>query len=271
MAERAVSIAFSLSLVAVRTNARALFPVPLLFWLAGTALVSCLGLLVSASRSGLAGVAIAEMVVFVMAPLVGLNVRRVAVIGLASATVLGAALMASSEYEGLDRLSIKMDEVETDYRAGKNWPLFLPVIMANPWGVPRSAYDAEFIGRAQNDRAVQMYNKAIRENAGYEPHNFFLTSSIYLGLPAALAFGLFYVLALYRAGRVLISCHSSAQESWYLLCALGANIALFVHASFHNASPLLGEMRGWMWLGFLVALTRLVSQNFHSQRRALPI
>ncbi len=255
------AIAFSLSLVAVRTKERALASLPLLLWLAGTALVSCLGLLVSASRSGLAGVAIAEMVVFVMAPLVGLNVRRIATISLVAAVVLGAALMVYSELEGMDRLSVKIDEVEDDYRAGKNWSLFLPVIAANPWGVPRSAYDAGFIGQSRNDRAVQLYLKATRENAGFDPHNFFLTSCIYFGLPTALAFGLFYVLVLYRAGRVLISCRSSTPEGWYLLCALGANIALFVHASFHNASPLFGEMRGWMWLGFLLALSRSLNQN----------
>lgn len=255
------AIAFSLSLVSVRAKARALLSVPLRLWLAGTALISCLGLLVSASRSGLAGVAIAAMLVFVMVPLVGLKLRRIAAIGLVSAAVLGTALMVSSELEGLDRLSAKVVATEHDYRVGKNWSRFLPVILANPWGVPRGAYDAEFDGRTRNDRAVQLYRKAIRANAGEDPHNFFLTACLYVGLPAALAFGLFYLLALYRAGWVLVFRRSSTPEGWYLLCALGANIALFVHASFHNASPILGEMRGWLWLGFLVALSRLVSRK----------
>jgi hypothetical protein len=145
----------------------------------------------------------------------------------------------------------KYSEVSTDSRLGENWKIFIPWIIKYPLGIPINK--AERSNKTRDDLYF-----AFKEHEGVAPHNFLLIVTFAFGIPAGLAYAMFYVSIFLRAifliNRLVRSDHSS--QAIIPVVLLSANASIVIHSWFHNASLIQGEMRAWFWVGALMGCIR---------------
>ena len=167
----------------------------------------------------------------------------------------------------LDRLYDKSKQAEQDMRMGATFTLFTPVILQYPLGIPESVLNLEIHLRTPSNSAMRNTTKELKEafvmSEGYEPHNLFLSIGLRYGVPGIIALGVIYYVLINRAVIVLRRIHPSSKPriSVLVVIFLVANVGLLVHAFFHNASILAGEMRGWIWIGVLSILTKMQGEQ----------
>ena len=126
----------------------------------------------------------------------------------------------------------------------------MPVILEYPLGIPAEIYDK------RDSYAGEALNQVYRGNAGYDPHNIFLTIALFYGFFAVFGLFAFYIVTIVQAylGLKRYGKNAVREDVILLVLAIGAISALLVHSWFHNASILLGEMRGWIWFGLAQGL-----------------
>ncbi len=214
------------------------------------------GLLVSASRSGLLGVLTGIWIVLVYAKKTGRTGLIISVIVIS--TLLTAIIIVMPQSLLPDKLIGKFAETETDNRLGGNLELFWPLIKDNPFGIPGPSAAGSVFTLTASDAAISRleYERVKAANAGYDPHNAFLTLAVHYGIPAAVILGVIYVSLIFSGRQAARYFRSSGceYEACLLWVVLAACMAVLIHGMFHNASIALGEMRNWYWIGLALAL-----------------
>lgn len=144
-----------------------------------------------------------------------------------------------------------------DVRITTTWLSYFPVIWRHPLGIPGGADILTALDSAGSYETVQ----TLIERAGrvIAPHNLLLTTGVSYGPLAMLALLTLYWSALRKAMRSLRAArrHGNFGQAAWILLFITANLAVITHSWFHNASIAMGEMRNWLWLGFLVTVTRV--------------
>ena len=160
------------------------------------------------------------------------------------------AVYLLTDWEVFDFLKDKMSRVEADERLDGSWHIFFPVLFDYPLGVPAEIY----VGR--DSFGGGSVNQAYREFGGYDPHNIFMTAALFYGVISAISLLAFFVVTVTQAYKCLKNYGKRAYREDVILLSLviGAIAALITHSWFHNASILMGEMRGWIWFGFAQGL-----------------
>lgn len=143
----------------------------------------------------------------------------------------------------------KMQGIENDGRLNTNWINFLPIIINKPLGIGEVEYD--WTKQRLNYSSDPIINYAYRINAGYAPHNFILTTSLFYGLPAALSVLLIYLITLTKSISLSLSLNKLKlyTHSYLILLVSLSNFSILIHSLFHNANIVMGEMRCWFWIG----------------------
>ncbi len=168
----------------------------------------------------------------------------------------------------LEKIQKKSERTDQDVRMGTTFSLFGPVILQYPLGIPATVLELDRHQRTPSNSAMRNTTKELKQafmmSEGYEPHNLFLTVGLYYGAPGIAALGIFYWVLIGQALGVLRRARSRDQQnlSVWAMVLLVANAGLLIHASFHNASIFIGEMRGWIWIGALgICIKQLKAQN----------
>lgn len=134
-----------------------------------------------------------------------------------------------------------------------SWQVYIPLIREYPFGIPGDLPLIEALRQLGNDRYYLILKKTTAEGV-ILPHNLFLTTGVYYGILAAVGLLGFYGSLFYK-GMLSLRDHFRSHQNiraYWVLILLGANIAVFIHSWFHNASIAMGEMRNWLWIGFLI-------------------
>ena len=138
----------------------------------------------------------------------------------------------------------------------KNWSDFIPIIYRRPFGL---ITDANLVN-INNDYYFPYYGNIMSEINIFKPHNLFLTTGIYYGIPAALGL-LFLYLSIFINGLKAIKrafYRGNIVDGYWIISLFIANLAIFVYSWFHNASIAMGEMRNWLWLGLIIWESRSI-------------
>ena len=207
-----------------------------------------MGLFVSGSRSGILGVISGGLVVWAFFKFT--RIRYIPLVYLLPVVFIIPLMYSLTDWAVFDFFKEKISKVESDARVEGAWRLFMPVIFEYPLGIPAEIYEQ------RDSYAGDALNQVYRGNAGYDPHNIFLTVAIFYGFFGAFGLLSFYVVTIFQGylGLKRYGKNAVREDVILLVLAIGAIIALFVHSWFHNASILLGEMRGWIWFGFAQGL-----------------
>ncbi len=202
-----------------------------------------LGLFVSGSRSGMLGVITGALAVWSLFKFT--HIKFIPLSYLLPLILIIPMMYWLTDWGIFEFFKDKMSNVESDERIEGSWQLFMPIIFDYPLGVPAEIYNAR-------DYYGGSISKAYSAFGGYDPHNVFLTSAIFYGVFASLALFIFYIVTLGQTylGIKRFSRKAYKEDSILLILTMGAIIALITHSWFHNASIILGEMRGWIWFGF---------------------
>ncbi len=231
----------------------------------GVGMIAFFAVIVVQSRSGMVALLLVPFLL-IMISLFKLKIK-LGMLAVFSALAIPLFFLMSSPQEILEDIKDKFEKVEQDGRLTETWSRFIPLVLNKPMGYGEQTYD-NMRHRLSNSDSAELA-RAFEQNSGYAPHNFLLTISIFYGLPAAFATLLLYLLFVKMA-------FSAATESFkmgyrdkaiFLYQLVGANLALFIHGWFHNASIVMGEMRSWIWLGFIMGLvyskaTQSVQSNY---------
>jgi len=177
-------------------------------------------------------------------------------------------LMMFDKATFLDKIQEKSEQTDQDVRMGTTFSLFGPVILQYPLGIPATVLELDRHQRTPSNSAMRNTTKELKQaflmSEGYEPHNLFLTVGLYYGAPGIAALGIFYWVLIGQAIGVLRRTRLRDQHnlSVLVMVLLATNAGLLIHASFHNASIFIGEMRGWIWIGALgICIKQLKDQD----------
>tara|TARA_B110000879_G_scaffold202769_1_gene279544 strand:- start:2741 stop:4048 length:1308 start_codon:yes stop_codon:yes gene_type:complete len=217
-------------------------------------LVIFAGVQVSESRSGFLAICIGVMLCsFLMKKTRKKFINPLSIVGvLALAIVFAFATNLSL----ISKLTNKIDEAMIDGRITDTWTIFIPLIIDKPFGVSSSE-------REGRDGSVNMgsnlsASETLKENNGYDPHNFIMTTMLYFGIPAGLSLLGIYLAVIYKGAKtaslIMYGSVLDNTKAVLLLCLVSSNVALIIHAWFHNANLVVGEMRGWFWIGAVLGL-----------------
>lgn len=224
-----------------------------------------IGNMVALSRSGVLAIIISVALLaigmwYIKRKFVPISYLIVGLIGIVGLVSLDQATF-------LARLQDKSKQAEEDMRMGATVTQFGPVILQYPLGIPGPVLDLERHLRTPSNSAMRNTTKELKEafvmSRGYDPHNLFLSIGLYYGLPGIMVLGVIYFVLIGKAIVVLRGVRSSNIEmvSVLVVIFLVANVGLLIHASFHNASILAGEMRGWIWIGALGILSKMQEEQ----------
>ena len=158
----------------------------------------------------------------------------------------------------------KTEQIGSDMRTEGTWSIFLPVIIEYPFGVPKSV-----IGKEQSNKlkiiggySNKNYKEAMKQTQGYDPHNLIITAAVYFGVPVAILLLTFYINLFFVGYKEIFLCRKDFNKhAIYVLILFSTNLALVVHAWFHNASIIFGEMRLWFWVGLLIGYIKLAMES----------
>ena len=218
--------------------------------LAGAGIV-ILGVLVSQSRSGILGVGLA-----LIASVLLIKKTRKKYIRLSTVSVILTLMVFVWLSFGTPSNDSKYTNVLEDGRISGAWSVFIPLITHEPLGIPGYT-GSDFTSTRITTGSEVSVNKALKANKGYDPHNFILTTMLFYGIPAGLSLLFIYVVVIYKgihALKIIVRRTPDNINSVLLIALVSANIALVIHAWFHNANLVMGEMRGWFWLGGVLGL-----------------
>jgi hypothetical protein len=215
------------------------------------ALITTWGLIASRSRSGLMGMSVAIAVGIV--PLFVKRKRRLPYqqtrrnLSLLFLLVISASVLAITFYT----FNIRNVQPLRDPRIKATWSVYLPIVLKNPFGISSGADRIEAIDAHGTSRWVTYLEGPSGQIIS--PHNFFLSTSFSYGLVAGLSLLFIYITLIFRGYKRFVSLWKAGdlRSSLYIMLMLTANIAIIMHSSFHNANIALGEMRNWLWVGFL--------------------
>lgn len=139
---------------------------------------------------------------------------------------------------------------------GGTWSIFLPTILEYPLGIPLAMRQAAMEDKLARNSQYLAYQKVMAQTGGYDPHNILLTTALFYGIPAAIALFSIYVSPFLKLPKIFRSSNTVAKK-WFI-AFFSANLAVFIHSWFHNASILFGEMRNWIWLGGMLGLMSVI-------------
>lgn len=229
-------------------------------------LIILAGLIVSNSRSGLLGIVLGIILVLLAGRLQTTR-RSSASHRFAGRTNWGwMMLTAYIVIIGMLVLSVyaataRDAELFQDARITSTWQAYFPLIWRNPIGLTGGADLLEALTQADSLNNASLVRGPWGEIIS--PHNLLLTIGISYGPSAMLALFVLYVTA-FRDGLRASSFLKNAghvTSALLIIVLLAANIAIVAHSWFHNASIALGEMRNWVWLGFLLTASKIPSQE----------
>jgi hypothetical protein len=207
------------------------------------------GLVVSQSRSGLLGIVAAGLILVIGGSIVGLRILpRPVLIGLAVLAVVYASSVKVTDEVG----------ITADVRLSTTWQAYVPLIWEAPVGYANALESLEFWDRVATVDRSASYLAVMNELGGVAPHNIILTTGVAYGAPAAVALVVLYGTVLFNGVKRLTRLrepHERALALW-ILTLIATNVAVLVHSWFHNANLATGEMRNWLWIGALSAITR---------------
>ena len=199
------------------------------------------GLIVSASRSGLMGLAVG---CFAGLLLHGRHrLRTLQMVGVPATSVLvvlGPMLAAR----------VLKEPVLEDVRLYGTWVTYLPLVIMHPLGVSLEESVTDKVFDAQAELGLRVDQTVVSEALAIAPHNAFLTAGVEFGWAAVFVLALIYF-SCWRHGRRALRLAPDPGPRVLVAALLACIPALLVHMSFHNASLLQGEMRNWLYLGML--------------------
>ncbi|MFH1118146.1 MAG: O-antigen ligase family protein [Pseudomonadota bacterium] len=204
-------------------------------------------LMAANSRSGMLGLAVAAF--WVACGRIELFSNRRNKMAFRAAVVVGIAVLIHFADSAREK------GVFEDARITATWSAYLPVIVNNPVGLPLASSMLEAISNANAEADERMKGK---DGRIISPHNLLLSCGLSYGPFGSLGLILIYASAFVRglrALRLFRRDHRSVDAAWVLVL-MAANAAVLSHCWFHNASIALGEMRNWLWLGFLAGASR---------------
>ena len=224
-------------------------------------ILATIGLVAVNSRSGVLGIVVSVFLV-----VVGLKYLRKKFVSIPIIMLLAVIALSMSPFVQLgilDKFEHKTAQSSEDMRLTATWRLFLPVILRHPLGIPQSVHEQADTSVGYGVSEEQQFQDVLRQTHGQDPHNWVLTTGLILGIPGMIALLGFVISMLWRASRAIKTFRMSgdSRAAVLTLLFLSANVALLVHAWFHNASILLGEMRGWLWVGALMGLIALENER----------
>lgn len=206
-----------------------------------TLALGTLGLIVSASRSGLMGLAVGCFAGLLLHQRHRLRTLLIVGVPASLALVVLGPLLAERVLKG---------PVLDDVRLYGTWVTYLPLVIMHPTGVgtDESLYDEVFA--AQAELGLQVDQRVVSDALSIAPHNAFLTAGVELGWAAIFVLALIYFNC-WRNGRRALRLAADPGPRVLVVALLACIPAILVHMSFHNASLLQGEMRNWLYLGML--------------------
>jgi hypothetical protein len=207
------------------------------------------GLVVSQSRSGLLGIVAAGIILVLGGSILRLRILpRPVLIGLA---ILGVVYASTVKLTDEDVLT-------EDVRLSTTWQAYVPLIWEAPVGYAHALSSVEYWDRVSVVDRSASYLAVMDELGGVAPHNIFLTTAVAYGPVASIAQLVLYGSVLFFGVKRLLllrAPHERALALW-IMTLIAANVAVLIHCWFHNANLATGEMRNWLWLGALSAITR---------------
>lgn len=227
-------------------------------WIAGAVFFfSSAALIVAESRSGIAGVGIGLSTVIIMIYFTRSSRIRQAQ---AVAVIIGLVVVSGVfGYQAIEGFIEKAGRAEGDMRLGKTWNLFIPIIIDNPLGISELVFDEALERVGLYNPEVEKYRSVLYQTGGHAPHNIILTTALFLGIPLMLLMVLFYGSVITKSFKAIkLKPKDHPQIVLKLIIVTGAIFGLFFHSWFHNANIFYGEMRGWIWIGAIVAYTRFL-------------
>jgi len=158
-------------------------------------------------------------------------------------------------------ITVREDSFFKDERLWITYRSYINVILTNPIGIP---HEENLIG-AIDEASGYKYGTLLITKSGVviKPHNIFLTTSVYYGPLAGIAFIIMYFSGLLKGRRAYLNNLSFGHEREACLSLLlfVANLSILSHSWFHNNSLVMGEMRNWLWYGFLCASANSIKKN----------
>ncbi len=170
--------------------------------------------------------------------------------------VLGGALLGYA-------VTIREVPVLEDLRLIANWVVYVPALIEFPLGRQDILAFDDLLYQAHPVAGASEIVDSFMSRSIIAPHNLFLTTGMEYGLIAMLAFIFLYV-SLFVSGLKGFRQFAKKGEiisAVWVLVFIAANIAVFVHSWFHNASLAVGEMRNWLWVGLLLSQARVALEQ----------
>lgn len=219
--------------------------------MASAAILMMVGLYCAGSRSGMLSVVLSSFLGLFIAD--RMNLTRISFYLVVFSMGIAALIIDLSFLGVLDHF---LRNYKTDMRMGGTWLIFLPTILEYPLGIPLAMRQAAMEDKIAKNSQYLAYQKVMTQTGGYDPHNILLTTALFYGIPAAIALFSIYVSPFFKLPIVLRSKNPIAKK-WFV-AFFSANLAVFIHSWFHNASILFGEMRNWIWLGGMLGLISMI-------------
>ncbi len=233
---------------------------PKAFILLGFGALIGIGVLLSQSRSGVLGVIAGIVVVAIGARYLRLRFIPLPIIFVGLFCLMLLFIFKDSALVGQVFNKTANSNIQEDMRLTETWKLFMPIIFQYPLGIPEGIYSGTDSSFSYSGSASVEFAEVLKKTDGYDPHNIFLTASLFLGLPVSISLMLLYF-SLFSGAAKAIQIFKYRKQYGYAVMALlllAANVGLLVHAWFHNANIAFGEMRGWFWLGALMAFSGIL-------------
>ena len=207
------------------------------------------GMVAAISRSGVLSVIFA--ILFAAVGFLYLRKKFLSFPMFFSAVVLILFIVLFSNSVMFNKFSAKIEKTQGDMRLTKTWLVFVPVIIDYPLGVPVATYLSTDRGFYYGSSPNIMFQRVLAQTQGLAPHNILLTTAVFFGIPAALALIAFYIVLFAQGIKFVRIFHreGKATEAAFTLILLAVSVGILPHTFFHNANIILGEMRGWFWIG----------------------
>jgi len=211
-----------------------------------------IGLLASASRSGILGVGMGVGISWLLLLRPRWRRKSVFIVAAIVAIVIGVFVG-----ERIASYVMKAGMIR-DVRLYRTYATYVPIIVAHPLGLaeglePRERFQGA-LERAEQRLGIRVEEEIARPALSIAPHNMFLTvgwTTGWIGLGSLVAI---YFYCLTRSFRSARSTGLPPPIRLLQVALFAGIVALLIHGTFHNASILLGEMRNWFYFGLLCVL-----------------
>lgn len=209
-------------------------------------LVGAAGLVASGSRSGVLAVGVGLVIL--------LAGRRtlLAMTGVCFVTGVLVGVVGTGAFTG--NLFGK-GAIGADTRLGATPIAYSAVVITHPLGVPPDVRPGDALARSSEALGTTRFRSSDPGTA-IAPHNAPLTVAYTFGWLPAAALLVIWVSPSRSAVQLWRDRGLSLGDRRMMLAFGAAMAAMIVHGLFHNASPILGEVRGWLIPGIIAGYTK---------------